>query len=260
LFRLKCTVKSVRKEAGGYRIERSCEERGRLETDTSSYRILSATEYIVTYGDGLSGHFRYCPQADLPEPWRTNVIGELGNGAAAANPSPEFDDAYIAIFWRVDANGVLDVRRNEYVFTSKKLDKASKIDPGKSFAVRQRVSQKEASSGTPLQYERTYARGGRDYFVITQDLPPSEGAPNPVAVLSPTVTDRAGVKVGAFLDRVQGYNWRKLCGFVEGMLECRAPYSNKVTYDLGDESTTGRGPIERMLSRLPVRKILISAY
>ncbi|MDI1265725.1 MAG: hypothetical protein PS018_20960 [bacterium] len=76
-FRFNCTVKSLQKGANGYRIEQSCEERGRQENYTSFYRILSKTEYIVTSGDGsgaLSNHYRYCPQSELPEPWRSNSI------------------------------------------------------------------------------------------------------------------------------------------------------------------------------------------
>jgi len=77
-FRFNCAVKSLQKETNGYRIVQSCTERGRQELYESTYRLLSNTEYIVTPqsngGGGLSNHYRYCPQSELPEPWRSNSI------------------------------------------------------------------------------------------------------------------------------------------------------------------------------------------
>jgi hypothetical protein len=226
-------------------------------------RWVQRSVYVILNGDVpvgmVAGRF---PKNGFGVDDNSSINQLQGNAPAnaTANPPPtQFaDDNYISSFWKIDANGIFDERRNEYILTSKKLDKSSEIDLAKLFTVKQRVTQTE-TAGRPLRYERDFIRAGRNYFVVTQDAMDQSSVSNPVTVLSPMISDGAGIRVGLFLNRVQGYNWKKLCRFEEGVLYCRASYSSKVTYDIGDQATTGQGSIERMLSRYPVQKIFISA-
>jgi hypothetical protein len=65
---------TVKLPDGTYRIREPCRDPqgggGKWETTTRVYKIISDTEFSMT---GKYGEFRsrYCPQSDLPEPWKT---------------------------------------------------------------------------------------------------------------------------------------------------------------------------------------------
>jgi hypothetical protein len=72
-----CTVLHLQRTGTSYRITESCLERDETNTYVSTYKIISNTRYTVTtsWSNGSGGgHFRYCEQSTLPEPWRSNDI------------------------------------------------------------------------------------------------------------------------------------------------------------------------------------------
>ncbi|RTL67099.1 MAG: hypothetical protein EKK42_15075 [Pseudonocardiaceae bacterium] len=170
------------------------------------------------------------------------------------------DKDYISTFWKADAGGIFDVKRGAYVISAKRPDKLSPPDLIKSFATQNKVTAKD-TSGLPLQYEVHYSHSGKEYFVATLETSNQGSVPFPIAISTPFISDKVGVRVGQYLTEIDGYNWKRLCVYGEGMLNCRSAYSENVIYDLGEgasmEGTENERQISLILSKNPIRQIQI---
>ena len=67
-----CTFEKIERTGPtSYRITDSC------SGEPADYEVPNETSFTVDYGGGSQSSARYCPQASLPDPWRTNDISDV---------------------------------------------------------------------------------------------------------------------------------------------------------------------------------------
>lgn len=170
------------------------------------------------------------------------------------------DESYWARFWRVDQRGIYDTNQKKLVFSIQEPEEGLKSARA-VFAERKVTTAQEESTRQILTYNMIFKFNGKDiYYLEVDQSDRRRGARiTKLTVSSPNISDAAGVRVGSRLIDVAGYNWKKLCEEYEAQVNCRSPYSSKVTYVLDDDVVTGRTSIQSILSKSKVKEIEVEA-
>lgn len=73
-----CTITDLVEDEDGYSIVEECSEIQSGSTFTDAARVIISDErHLTRTSDYASTSYHFCPQADLPEPWRDNDLSWL---------------------------------------------------------------------------------------------------------------------------------------------------------------------------------------
>lgn len=190
------------------------------------------------------------------------LVNRLIQQAKALSYDKHIDNAYISDFWRADEKGIFDIKAKRLAIAAKAPTPMMLQDMEGQFSVGRKVTEHEYKTERPLKFDIEFARQKVNFFVISvSTLDAKRQSIEEMSILSSNIPDRSGIRVGDFLNKKPGYNWKKLCRFSEGMLTCKADYSSKVWYDLSENAIEDSGAtVESVLSRNPVRRIVIPVF
>lgn len=170
------------------------------------------------------------------------------------------DESYWTKFWRVDQRGIYDINQKKSVLSILKPEGGLRSARA-VFEERKETTAQEYSTKQILTYNMIFKFNGKEVYRLEVDQSDRRrGAKvTKLTVNSPNISDLAGISVGSRLIDVSGYNWRKLCEEYQALVNCRSPYSSKVTYILESDVVAGGASIQSILSKSKVKGIEVEA-
>jgi hypothetical protein len=171
---------------------------------------------------------------------------------------PYVDESYRSKFWRIDQRGIYDISQNRLVLSLRSPEDG--LRAARAFFQEEQVATaREYSTKQILTYEMIFKHTDKEIYRLEVDQSDRRRGARitKLVVRSPNVSDVSGVSVGKKLTDVSGYNWKRLCEEYQAEVNCRSPYSAKVTYRLENEVVASDESIQSIVGRYRVRAIEI---
>lgn len=238
---------------------------GRIRTtDEKEYQLRGVRdaglngEYSLTWQHVRSGKILdgSCASGEPPISAQYKILCPAAVDGLVNQARPYIDESYRTRFWQVDQRGIYDTSQNKLVLSLQNPEaglKAARL----AFQEQQIATAREESTKQVLTYDMIFRHSEKEIYrlEVDQGVPRRGARVTKLVVISPTIRDAAGVTVGKKLTDVPGYNWRRLCEEYQAEVNCRSPYSAKVTYRLESEVVDTNGSVQGIVSKYRVRAI-----